>query len=63
MYSRARRDQPIDQVGSTWPPVYPEAEAEAVCWEDWRSLGLPQLPGSSFPGYGTLPTANRQFGC
>ena len=38
---RAGRDQPIDQVGSAWPPVYPESEAEAVCWETgdpWVSL-------------------------
>ena len=63
IYLRARHDQPIDQAGPTWPPVYPEAEAKAVCWKDWRSLGLPQLPGSPFPVYGMLPTANGQVGC
>ena len=28
--------------------------------ESWRSLGSPQLPGPSFPAYGSPPTANRR---
>ena len=56
----SKSDQPIALDRAHLGSRLDRSRGQSSVLESWRSLGSPQLPGSSFPAYESPPTANRR---